>query len=184
MRIHKLLVTSLLAVLISAPAVYSADVAKIGIIDFQQIVEESEPGKQAKAEINAQGSKMQAELKRKADDLKEMEKQLERDSLVTSQEKQEQNQRDFRIKLNDFKGLQKKYEQNLQRLQKKIIGQLQKDVFLLAKEIGKKEGYQLILESTGVLYVPKSLNITDRVIAEYNKKGLELEQKKEKESSE
>ncbi len=184
MRIHNLLAISLLAALISAPAVHSADVAKIGIIDFQQIVEESEPGKKAKAEINAQGSKMQEELKRKADELKEMEKQLERDSLVTSQEKQEQNQRDFRIKLNDFKGLQKKYEQNLQRLQKKIIGQLQKDVFYLAKEIGKKEGYQLILERTGVLYVPKSLNITDRVIAEYNKKGLNVEEEKNKESSE
>jgi len=92
-----------------------------------------------------------------------------------STEKREQNERDLRIKVNDFKGLQKKYEQDLQRLQKKMIKQLQKDILSLAQKIGKKEGFQLILERAGVLYVPGSLDITDRIIEEYNK----TEQKQE-----
>jgi len=166
------------AVLLLAPIAHSADVAKIGIVDFQQIIEESEPGKKAKAEINVQGKKMEKELKSKAAEIEEMKKQMEREALVMSAEKREQSDRDFRIKVNDFKSLQRKYEQDLQRLQKRMIGQLQKDVFLITKEIGKKEGFQLILEKTGVLYVPRSLNITDRVIAEYNKQGLKMDSEK------
>lgn len=174
MRIYKLLFISMVAVLMSAPFAHSADVAKIGIVDFQKIVEESEPGKKAKAEINTKGKKMEGELKKKAAEIEEMKKQLEREALVMSTEKREQNERDFRIKVNDFKGLQKRYEQDLQRLQKKVISQLQRDVVGLTKEIGKKGGFQLILEKSGVLYVPESLDITDQVVAEYNKKGLKM----------
>jgi outer membrane protein len=153
-----------------ASVVQSADVAKIGIVDFQQIVDKSERGKKARAEINAQGKKMEVELKKKAAELEEMKAQLEREAMVMSTEKREQNERDLRIKVNDLRGLQKKYEQDLQRLQKKIIKQLHQDILLLAQKIGKKEGFQLILDKAVVVYVPSSLNITDRIIKEYNKK--------------
>ncbi|MGD9211621.1 MAG: OmpH family outer membrane protein [Desulfobacteraceae bacterium] len=180
MRIYKLCFISVIIFLVSSPFVYSADVAKIGIIDFQRIIEESNPGSKANDKINAEGKKMEAELTKKASEIEEMKKQLEREALVMSSEKREQNERDFRIRVNDFKGLQKKYEQDLQRLQKKIVNQLKEDVLKIAEEIGKKEGFQLILEKTRVLYVPESLDITERIIKEYNKKGLELntEQKK------
>ena len=171
MRSYKYFIISIAAILAMASVAYSADVAKIGVIDFQQIIDKSDPGKQAKNEINAQGKKMETELKKKAAELEKLKDQLEREALVMSTEKREQNERDLRIKVNDFKGLQKKYEQDLQRLQKKMIGQLQKDILALAQKIGKKEGFQLILERSGVLYVPSSLNITDRIIKEYNKNG-------------
>lgn len=176
MRIYKLLFISMAAVAVIASVAQSADVAKIGIIDFQQIIDKSGPGKKARAEINAQGKKMEVELKKKAAELEEMKAQLEREALVMSTEKREQNERDLRIKVNDFKGLQKKYEQDLQRLQKKMIKQLQKDILSLAQKIGKKEGFQLILERAGVLYVPSSLNITDRIIEEYNKREQKQEE--------
>ena len=170
MRIYKYFFISMAAVLVMASVGDSADVAKIGVIDFQQIIDKSDLGKHAKSEINAQGKKMETELKKKAAELEKLKDQLEREALVMSTEKREQNERDLRIKVNDFKGLQKKYEQDLQRLQKKMISRLQKDILALAQEIGKKEGFQLILERSGVLYVPSSLNITDRIIKEYNKK--------------
>lgn len=175
MQLNRFMIIFMMAVFWMVPAVHGADVAKIGIVDFQKIVETSEPGKKAKAEINAQGKKMEAELKKKAAEIEETKKRLEREALVMSTEKREQNERDFRIKVNDFKGLQKKYEQDLQRLQKKVISQLQKDVVEITREIGKKEGFQLVLEKTAALYVPESLNITDKIIEVYNKKGLDLE---------
>jgi outer membrane protein len=178
MRIHQFFFTIMVSVFAMTSAAYSADVAKIGVIDFQQIIDKSDPGQHAKGEINAQGKKMETELKKKAAELEKLKDQLEREAMVMSTEKREQNERDLRIKVNDFKGLQKKYEQDLQRLQKKMITQLQKDILALAQEIGKKEGFQLILERSGVLYVPGSLNITDRIIKEYNKEGKQSEEGK------
>lgn len=182
MRLYKSLFISMIALLFVAPAAQSADVAKIGIVDFQKIIETSEAGKKAKSEINAQGKKMEEELKKKATEIEQLKSQLEREALVMSAEKREQNERDFRMKVNDFKGLQKKYEQDLQRLQRRIIGQLRNDVLTMTQEIGKKEGFLMIVESVAVLYVPESLNITDRIIKEYNKKEFKLNPEAEKSS--
>jgi outer membrane protein len=184
MRIYRYFFISMAAFLVMTSEVYSADVAKIGVIDFQQIFDKSDPGKQAKNEITAQGKKMETELKKKAAELEKLQDQLEREAMVMSTEKREQNERDLRIKVNDFRGLQKKYDQDLQRLQKKVVLQLRKDILAMAQEIGKKEGFQLILERSGVLYVPSSLDITDRIIKEYNKKGKPPEGGKENTPSE
>ena len=43
----------------------AADVAKIGVVDFQKILEVSNAGKTAQAEINKQGKQMETDLKDK-----------------------------------------------------------------------------------------------------------------------
>jgi outer membrane protein len=45
---------------------------------------------------------------------------------------------------------------------------LLKEVSALVEEIGKKEGYLLIINNTGVLYSPNSINITDQLIKQLN----------------
>jgi outer membrane protein len=88
--------------------------------------------------------------------------------MVMSKEKREEKEREVRIKLNDFKSLQKRYRTELQRLEKKLVNALLKDISTLVEEIGKKEGYLLIINHAGVMYSPDSIDITDRLIKELN----------------
>lgn len=147
---------------------FGADVAKIGVVDFQKIFDASVFGKEIKAQINKKGQEMETDLKKKGAAIEELKKRLERESLVMSKEMQSEKQREFRIKINDIKMLQKKYEREIQGLQKRLIGRIKKDVLLLISETGKKEGYLLIIEKIGVLYAPNSLDITDQIIKEFN----------------
>ena len=56
----------------------------------------------------------------------------------------------------------------MQRLEKKLISQLQDEVTTLVNEIGKKEGYLLIISNIGVLYAPNTIDITDKLIQQLN----------------
>jgi outer membrane protein len=85
-----------------------------------------------------------------------------------SKEKREEKEREGRIKLNDFKSLQKRYRSQLQILEKRLVGELQQDVFAFVEEIGKKEGYLLIINNFSVLYSPNSIDITDQLIKKMN----------------
>ncbi|MBW1776616.1 MAG: OmpH family outer membrane protein [Deltaproteobacteria bacterium] len=151
-------------------AVWAADIAKIGVVDFQKILQISEAGKAAQAEINKQGKKMEAELKKQGDAIEEIRQRLEREALVMSQEKRDEKEREFRIKINDFKEMQKKYAADFKELEKRYITRIQKDVMDLIEEIGKKEGFLLILErrESGLMYFPSALDVTDRLIQSYN----------------
>jgi outer membrane protein len=149
---------------------YGADVAKIGVINMQRVLETSSAGKAAIAEIKNQKQEMEAELQRKKEEIEELRKQLERDAMVLSREKREEKEREGRIKLNDFKTLQKKYVAELKQQEQKHLKSIQKDVSQLIERIGKREGYLLIVNSVGVLYSPVSIDITDQLIKEYNAK--------------
>ncbi|MBF0102947.1 MAG: OmpH family outer membrane protein [Desulfobacterales bacterium] len=151
---------------------YSADVAKIGLVDFQKILENSEAGKKAQSEINSKGKELEEDLKKRSIEIEEIKKKFERDAMVISREERDERERDYRIKVGDFKSLQTKYTNNLKELEVKLIDVIKEDVMKIIEAVGKNEGYLLIMEKreAGVLYSPTTIDISDQVIREYNKK--------------
>ena len=148
----------------------AADIAKIGVVDLQRVLETSNPGKSAQAEIKKQKDAMEQELKEKGAEIEQLRIQLERESMVMSKEKREEKERESRIKLNDFKSLQKRYRSDLQSLEQKLVSGLRNDLYALVEEIGKKEGYLLIINNFSVMYAPGSIDITDQLIKQMNEK--------------
>jgi outer membrane protein len=147
----------------------AADVAKIGVIDFQKILETSAAGKAIQAELKSKNEMMAADLQEKGTEIENISKRLERESMVMSKEMREEKEREQRIKVNDFKSLQKKYRAELQKLQVELMQKLQTDLKAVTAEIGKKEGYLLIMDKRGVVYAPTSVDLTDKIIQRLNK---------------
>jgi len=111
---------------------------------------------------------METDLKQKGAEIEEIRQRLEREAMVMSKDAREEKEREARIKLNDFKTLQKRYRTELQNLEKKLISQIQDEVTTLVNAIGKKEGYLLILSNIGILYAPNTIDITDKLIQQLN----------------
>jgi len=153
----------------AAPS-FSADIAKIGVIDFQKILEASSSGKAAQAEIKKKGQKMEAELKKRGAGIEESKKKLEREALVMNKEMRQEKEREIRININDLRTIQKKYMADFKTYENQLVNSIQKEVLEIVKTIGKKSGYLLIVERRegGALYYPKSIDLTDRVIKAYN----------------
>lgn len=177
MKVAKMaFITTTLTIICFVISSHAADVAKIGVVNVQRVLETSSAGKSAFAEIKKQKEIMEKELQKKKDEIDELRKQLEREAMVMSKEMREEKEREGRIKLNDFKTLQKKYIAELKESEKKFLNIIRADVSEIVERIGKKEGYLLIVNSIGVLYAPTSIDITDQLIKEYNLKFAKLSQ--------
>jgi outer membrane protein len=113
---------------------------------------------------------MEADLKKKGAEIENIRKRLERESMVMGKEKREEKERESRIKINDFKSLQKKYRSDLQKHEGRLMKQLSDDINEIVNEIGKKEGYLIIINKLGVIYSPNSIDVTDKVIGKLNTK--------------
>lgn len=148
-------------------ASHAAD-TKIGIIDFQKVLKESKGGKSAKAEIEKEGKSRENALKNEGEQLEKLKKKLEAEALVMSKEVREEKEREFRIKVGDFKALQKKYASEIRELEAEVIRRVQKEVFDIVESIGKSGKYQLILERSAVLYYPDAIDITGELIKRYD----------------
>lgn len=149
----------------------AADVAKIGIIDFQKVLTESEAGKSVQGRIQEKGREMEKNLMALGQEIETLSEQMSREAMVMSKEKREEKQREIEIKKYDFQSLQKKYQMEFRELESVEVEKLKNEIFSLAEKIGKKEGYLLILEKTAAIYYPSSIDMTDVLIEEYNKKG-------------
>ena len=152
--------------------VFCADSFKIGVVNFEKIIKESSAGKMTQKQIQAKGDEFQQKLQDEKKQLDEMQKTFERESLVLSPEKQQEKQREFRIKVNDFKKMQQNLAQQFKQLEVQLLNEIQKQVFEIANKIGEKEEYQLIIEkkTAGIIFYQDGLDITDQIIKLYNLK--------------
>ena len=81
-RVLTCLSVATMVVLLFVGAALGADVAKIGVLDFQKILESSKAGKEAQAEINEEGKLMETELKRRGEEITALEQQIETEKMV------------------------------------------------------------------------------------------------------
>ncbi len=168
---------SLLILFFFTNSLFAADVAKIGVIDLQKVLGTSTSGKSIQAQLKKQKETMETNLKQKGSEIEKISKRLERESMVMGKEMREEKEREQRIKINDFKSLQKKYRSDLQKLEAGLMNQLQKDIKELVDAIGKKAGYLLIINKYSVLYSPGSIDITDDLIKKLNAKTAKRKKK-------
>ena len=170
MQRYRVLFSALAVLMMFSGTGWSADVAKIGVVDGQRVLETSSAGQAARAQIKESYKRMEEDMKKRGAEFEELKKQFERNAMVMSQEKREDSQREMQIKQLDLQQLGKKYSADLKELEQKLTDRIQKDVLDLVAEVGKGEGYLLIVNKPAVLYNPTAIDITDKLIQKYNAK--------------
>jgi outer membrane protein len=160
--------------------VHGAEVPKIGVIDLQTVIEKSNAGKRSSVEIKSQGKKMEQVLKERGSEIEELRKTLDQKALVISDEARDEKENDLREKVKDLKSLQKRYQDVLRELNMNLSKEITEDVFKIVEEIGKKDGYSMIIDRRvgGIVYAPMAIDLTDKVIEQYD--ALDAQRSKEK----
>lgn len=168
MKVSKTLALALvLPLLVAAGA--SAQL-KIGYVDLQRALNESDAGKAAKDRFKQQVDRLQVDLKKKKDQLDSLKEQLEKKASVMKDEEARNLQKDYEKKARDFERSYKDSQAELQQKDNELTVELLKELQGVIEEFGKEGGYSMILEqsSSSVLYGAPDLDLTEQVIARYN----------------
>jgi outer membrane protein len=162
-----------LAVALGAAAPTARAEEKIGVVDIDQALNSTEEGKAAREELSRKKREAQGKLEPMVERFQEMQEELKSKRFVLSEEVLYQKQLDL-VELkteidNRAKELEDKWKVDKERLE----GPLRKKLIQIVEEIGKEEGFSLILArgAGGMLYNREALDITDMVIERFNKKG-------------
>ena len=164
-------VIALLLVLFAAATAHAQEL-KIGFVDLQRALNESETGKRAKEDFRGQLDKVQNDLKRKKDELDKMKEQIEKKGAVLKEDERRNLEKDFQKKVRDFERTYKDTQAEMQAKDNELTQKILVDLQEVIQEFGRQEGYTMILEaSTNVLYGAPSADLTERVIETYNSRG-------------
>ena len=146
--------------------------SKIGYIDLQRVLANSQAGKEAKSQLDKESEAKKKVLEEKKKDLQKIKAELENQSLAISDEAKKRKEESLLEKKDEIMQFLQKAERELQlrdsELTKKILSELE-DVI---KKMGKEGDYTIIIEKTegGLLYASDEIDLTDRIIKEYDKR--------------
>ena len=165
------LVMGILAVGLTTVAM--AEEAKIGFVDMQKAIQSTELGKRAKKELESEFNSKKKELQEKEKDLKKMGEDLEKKSMVMSDEVKQKKQMEFQEEMVKYRELVGKSQLSIQEKERNLTQPILEKMRNILGEIGEKESYTVILEKAenSVMWAPKKIDLTERVIAEFNKRN-------------
>ena len=153
-----------------APAQTAAAPIKIGVLEVQKIVSESAVGKESLARVQKAQVSKQEDLTKRQNDLKDLEKKIQDQSKSLSEEALDKLQKDYQSKALEFKRSQDDAQRELEELQRKELGELERRVLPVIEAVAKELGYNLVFNKfqSGLLHADPGVDITDAVIQKFN----------------
>ena len=135
---------------------------KVGYVNTQRIFRDAPVAQKAGKKLEGEFAKRDQELQRMAKQLKEMQENLERNSVTMSETERRAKEKEFADLSREFQRRQREFREDLNLRQNEenaaVIEKANKAIIQIAKD----EKYDLILQD--VVWVNPRLDITDRVI--------------------
>lgn len=157
--------------LIASPV--QAQGQKIGYVDLQKALNLSAAGKEAKEKIKVKVQGYDAEVQQRQAELKKLKEDLEKQAMLLSEEARSTKERDYQQKVKDYQRFTKDIQETLQQTDADLTRKILEQLLKVVQDVGKKEGYTLILEKTesSLVYADDSIDMTDSVIKAFDKQG-------------
>ena len=159
----------LLSLVLILPTIsFAVDPFKIGCIDLQKVLYESEAGKKAKSDIDALIKSKQSALDEKRKVIEKLRGELEKQASVLSPEAKKSKQDELEKMEREYLRVAQDSDTEVRKKDNELRDIILKEILELVNKVGNEEGYTLIIERGTVLYLDKVIDITDEVIKKYN----------------
>lgn len=141
---------------------------KIGYVDFNKALNESENGEKTIKFLEEFIENKNSLVLKKEAEIKKLEAALVKQSSVLTPESRKDKEDQLKKLYIDFQRMKDDFQEEILKKRTELTQEIQKDLIAIVNSIGKKEGYTYILEMGMIHYARKHLDITEKVIKIYN----------------
>ena len=143
--------------------------SKLGYLDIQKAVGQSDAGKAAKEQLAAKFKKYQDEINAKQEELKKLKDELETQGSMLAEAKRAEKEKAYSTKLNNFQGFAKDAQDEMQAKDKELTQKVLESFETVVQEFGRKNGYTFIFVRTeGIVYADEKADLTDELLKLFN----------------
>ena len=150
------------ALLIAAAAPATAQELKIGYVNSERVMRESNPAKAAQAKLQTEFSKREKELDDSAAKLKTAADKLEKDAPTLSESERNRRQRELVESDRDLQRKRREFQEDLNQRRNEELASVIERANRVIKQIFDAEKYDLVLQE--VIFAGPRVDITEKVI--------------------
>lgn len=164
-------VLMLLAGVFMVPGIVLAQNTKIGIINLEQALFNSEAARVVQEELQAEFSSDERRAQTLQEELIGLQQRFQQDEAIMSESEKRQLNADAQEKQLQLQLISERVQQALQEKNQQFIESMRQTLSAAITEVVAEGGYDLILNATGVAYADPVLDITPKVTAKINEMG-------------
>jgi len=146
----------------------AGDVVKIGTMSLPEILSKSTAGQEARRQLEDKVVEFQTKIQQEQENQDTLRSEIEKKSSIWSEEVRQEKERDLLKMGQELKLMSEDAQFELQKLEKKIMAPILKELHEVIAEVGKQQGFTLIFENTnkglesrsGLLYSDETLDIS------------------------
>jgi outer membrane protein len=146
---------------------------KVGIIHIQNAIISTKDGQKAASELTARFAPRKSDLEKKQSTISQLQDQLRKGSNTMSEEAKQKLMREIDQNTKSLNRETEDAQAELDQEQNKVMQELGQRIMAVIDKYAKDSGYALILDvssqQTPVLYATNSIDITQDIIALYDK---------------
>lgn len=158
--------------LLSLPQSIFAAEMKFATVSLQQVIGMSKAGIAAQKELEGKVKEFQDKFSKEQEELESLGADIEKKRSVWSQDVLETKERDYQMKMREFKLKTDDAQFEIKQLEKKVMEPILKNLHEVIEEYGKKENLSMIFENTrkglqsrtGILYAADALDVSDDIL--------------------
>ncbi|MEK6244272.1 MAG: OmpH family outer membrane protein [Pseudomonadota bacterium] len=147
---------------LALPAGHALAQSKIGVVQIERIVRDSQPAMRAQKKLEAEFARREAELAKGADQLKRLQDEMEKDSVTMPETQRRNKERDFNEMNREFQRKQREYREDVNQRRNEELGQVIEQANRIIRQIAESEKYDIIFQEAA--YANPRIDITDKVI--------------------
>jgi len=167
----KHIITALIVILSLALAstAFAADGAKIGSVDVQKILLNSEAGKAAKEQLAVKANHYEGEKNSREAELKKLKADLEKQNVLLSESARSSKEKDYQQKLKEYQRFLKDAQDDLQGKNDELTNKIVESIVKIINDYGRKNGYTIIfVKNDGMIYQDEKADLTDEILKQLN----------------
>jgi outer membrane protein len=161
------LVLALLAIALPA----SAQSMRVGVVDTQRAVMETEDGLRLQATLKKVFDSRQRELDKKQEDLQKERDDIDKQRDVLSKTALAKRVDKWQREMVQLQTVFVEYNKELQKKQGELTQPIFQKAMGIIRRLATQEGFDIVVDKQAVPYSRSDLDVTDRVITMYNQGG-------------
>jgi outer membrane protein len=165
------LLTLTLCFLFQNSAFGAGATTKVGVIDLDRCMKESNEGKRVTESLKKELDAMQQKYVKAQKDLSDLQKEIEKQSLMLSSEAKENKQNEYDRKNREIGYLSQDLSEDAQTAQQNANQKMLRQLYSVIQSLAKLQAFDLVMEksNSSIIYTSEAIDITDQVIKELNK---------------
>lgn len=170
MHPRRILATLAVALPLLLPTLAHAEM-KLGFVDIQRALAETDEGRAAKQQLQAMLENKQKEIDQEQESLRKEKDLLDKQASAMSEQTREQKGQEFQAKVMQLAQKFEKEKQAMQLQQQQALNGILEKMEGVIKDIAQRENITMVFDkSSGLVYAPPSLDLTNELIRNYNAK--------------